>query len=195
MTNPILVLTAFDRSSGTGREQSRAIIAGYLSVPADRIHLTRTDTGKPVVRDFSGIHIGISHSRDILAVYIGSEEAGVDVEYIRARTYMDDMARIICTDTEFRLFEAAGPDTMRVFYGFWTRKEAELKKSGGTLSDLFAKHAATRSSYRFWQVSGDYMVCMASSQSTLDSLSIESRLSASVSVSSTDPFAAVSGKI
>lgn len=195
MNKPVLVLTPFSRSSGTGREQSRAIIGEYLSVPADRIHFTRTETGKPAVKDYPGIHLGISHSRNILAVYVGTENAGLDVEFLKPRVCMHDMARIICTDAEFRLYEAAGSDQIRVFYGFWTKKEAELKRTGGTLSDLFARKIADSGPYRYWQVSGDYMVCMASSQTTLDSVSIASSLSSSVSVSLADPFATVSGKI
>lgn len=195
MNKPVLVLTPFDRAFGNGREQSRTIIAEYVSVPPDRIRFKLTDTGKPVLPGFPHVHIGISHSRDILAVYIGSENAGLDVEFIKPRTYMDDMARIICTDEEYRCFEAAGTEQLRVFYEFWTRKESEIKKTGGRLSDLFVHETVPDASYRHWLIAGDYMVCMAASQRTLASVSVQSRLSSSVNISPVATTETVSGKI
>lgn len=195
MNKPVLVLIPFNRSLGNGREQSRSIIAECLSLPTDRIQFVQHGSGKPALRDVPGVHIGISHSCDLLAVYIGPENAGIDVEFIKPRTYMEDMARLICTDTEFRLFEESGTEQLRVFYGLWTRKEAEIKKSGGELSDLFAHETVTDCSYRHWLVTGDYMICMAASQRMLSSVSVESRLSSSVNISPAAGCETVSGNI
>lgn len=195
MNKPVLILIPFTRSFGNGREQSLPIIAEYLSLPADRIQFVQNGSGKPALYGFPGVHIGISHSRNLLAVYIGPENAGVDVEFIKPRIYMEDMARLICTDTEFRLFKEGGTEQLRVFYGLWTRKEAAIKKAGGELSDLFLHDTPADCSYRYWLVTGDYMICMAGSQRMLSSVSVESRLSSSVNVSPAAGCEIVSGNI
>ncbi len=195
MKKPVLVLLPFKRSLGNGREQSREIIAEYLSVPAEHLQFIQTDSGKPVLAGFPDVHIGISHSRNILAVYIGPENAGIDVEFVKPRIYMEDMARIICTDEELQLFESAGTEQLRVFYELWTRKEAAIKKAGGNLTDLFAEDMAPDSTYRHWLVTGDYMVCMAASQRMLSSVSVESKLSSLFAISPVAVFEEASGNI
>ena len=95
---------------------------------------TYTEKGKPLLRDYPGIHFSISHCRNGLAVAVDSRPVGIDIEAFR--TFSGPLLeRCMDPDEAGIIRKAASPEL--AFAAFWTRKEAVLKLRGtGLAGDL-----------------------------------------------------------
>jgi len=130
------------------RSALRALLAGYLAIPATEIRFEYLTNGKPRLRAEQNPHtlqFNVSHSANMAVIAVGSEHRlGVDIEKIRA-----DVDTTSLAERFFSLRERAGlqalPDHLRVpgFFACWTRKEAFLKATGDGLSFPLADFSVT----------------------------------------------------
>ena len=130
------------------RSVLRALLAGYLAIPAIEIAFDYLATGKPQLtaeQNPRTLQFNVSHSASMALIAIGSEhQLGVDIEKIRANV---DVAAL--AERFFSRRERAGlrvlPDHLRLpgFFACWTRKEAFLKATGHGLSFPLAEFSVT----------------------------------------------------
>jgi 4'-phosphopantetheinyl transferase len=114
----------------------RQILGRYLEVPANQVALVTESTGKPHLSGSSGLCFNLSHSGDLaLLAVTNGWEVGVDVEAVRFDLPVDGLARFF-TDSEREKLMATGDGDprARLFFRWWTRKEAVLKAEGSGLS-------------------------------------------------------------
>jgi len=121
------------------RSALRALLAGYLAIPALEIRFEYLAGGKPRLateQNPDALQFNVSHSANMAVIGVGSEhELGIDIEKIRGDVDITSLA-----ERFFSLRERAGlqalPDHLRVpgFFASWTRKEAFLKATGAGLS-------------------------------------------------------------
>jgi 4'-phosphopantetheinyl transferase len=113
----------------------RSLLGGYLHRAAAEIEFTANENGKPAVVN-APIRFNVSHSGDhALLAFAEDVEVGVDVERMRGRGVVGDLARRILSPSEFARFDAlAECDREKTFFQIWTLKESVLKAMGSGLS-------------------------------------------------------------
>lgn len=88
--------------------------------------------GKPFLQDYPGIHFNISHCRNAIAVAVGDEPVGIDVESFRKfSTGLLDKSMNPAESAE--VLGSQYPE--EAFASFWTRKEAVFKLKGTGITD------------------------------------------------------------
>ena len=110
----------------------RLILANYLAIPAQAITIKRTEFGKPYLPDYPEFNFNISHSGLTLLIAVTRETAvGVDIEWIKPRSSLAGLVQRCCSEREARYWDSL-PEVQQVklFYQFWTRKEAFVKAVG-----------------------------------------------------------------
>lgn len=97
-------------------------------------HLTDTEceiqkkeNGKPYLCNRPDIHISISHCQDMVAVSVGENIQGVDIECIRP--YKDNILKRVLSEKEMAYFIKCGKNPYD-FFRFWTLKESFVKTTG-----------------------------------------------------------------
>jgi len=77
------------------------------------------------------VSFNVSHSHDCVAVAVGDEALGIDIERIGSGGEWEPLAEV-CFHPQEQAFLAALPETERAedFTGIWTRKEARIKATG-----------------------------------------------------------------
>ena len=106
---------------------------------ATAVTITTNRFGKPGLppeQNRGGLTFNVSHSGEYaLLAFAAGKSLGVDIEEIRARETMIDLAKAILLPREFAEFERLGEaERQRVFFRSWTRKEAFVKGIGEGLS-------------------------------------------------------------
>jgi 4'-phosphopantetheinyl transferase len=116
----------------------RNVLGRYLQIQPDRISYVNSAFGKPDLGpEFdSRLKFNLSHSAGLALIAVAADsDVGVDVEYIRAHTDYEEIAR--------RFFSAAEVDQLialpkqlyaEAFISCWTKKEAYLKACGDGLA-------------------------------------------------------------
>lgn len=115
----------------------RTILGRYLSLDPSRISFSYSPEGKPAFKgNPKKIHFNLSHSHEMaLYAFAVGREVGVDVEYRRALSDAEQLARRYFTSQEIARFHSAPPDHKdEIFFAIWTAKEAFLKATGKGLS-------------------------------------------------------------
>jgi len=77
------------------------------------------------------LSFNVSHSRDCVAVAVGDEALGIDIERVGPDGEWEPLAEV-CFHPQERAFLQALPEAERAegFTGIWTRKEARIKATG-----------------------------------------------------------------
>ncbi|TNE41612.1 MAG: 4'-phosphopantetheinyl transferase superfamily protein [Alphaproteobacteria bacterium] len=121
----------FVRANG----QLRAILSGYLGIPAGEIELSAAARGKPFIEG-AGIRFNMSHSSDIAVYAVSMEEVGVDVELFDRDVEIEDLARHYYTEAEQEVLLnlADEREKQELFFWLWTAKEARMKVTGEGLA-------------------------------------------------------------
>ncbi len=87
--------------------------------------------GKPALVSHPTLHFNLSHARDRMAVAVSDRPAGVDLERMDRATDMIALAERFFHPHEAACLRAAAPaDQPRLFFRWWTAKEALLKAWG-----------------------------------------------------------------
>lgn len=121
------------------RAELRRILASYLQIPPQAVQLAYSADGKPYLREFAGqlsFSVSHSHERAVYAVTDG-RPVGVDVELLRDFPEMDRIAEsFFLPDERDHVLRLSGQDKQRVFFRYWTAKEAFVKALGTGLHAL-----------------------------------------------------------
>jgi phosphopantetheinyl transferase len=174
MIQPCVYLCPFVKTSVSGKERALGIFTRHLSLGEGILSIETTKTGKPLLRGCKDVHIGISHSRGILAAYIGPKEGGVDIEYTRPTRDFDGIANYIFRNEDKRLLrEAINPqDRAIVFYSAWTRIEGIAKLHGYGISGLAKATKDHNTPYRHWLLMNTYLLCLCGEVVTLEDIPV-----------------------
>lgn len=118
----------------------RVILARYLSAEPRGIQFETGPYGKPALRGQSdiaqAIQFNLSHSgtHALIAVALG-RAVGADVEWYRPDVDVLKLAQRFFSSGESQaISQAEGDDQQRLFYRYWTAKEAYVKGKGLGLS-------------------------------------------------------------
>lgn len=117
-----------------GRACLRILLGNALGIAPRELILTKGVHGKPEtpVFDRRSISFNLAHSKNTLLIAIRRNGAlGVDLEYLDRATDIMEVASANFTENESKALAAADPETrLRIFYRYWTRKEAIGKADG-----------------------------------------------------------------
>ncbi len=117
-----------------GRGALRRALSEPTGTDAKSIAFSYGAHGKPFI-DGCPIHFNLSHSQDLCVLATSSDPIGVDVEFIERKTDVLELARAVFVASENEaLFNAAPNLQRRMFFDFWTAKEAYMKLIGTGLS-------------------------------------------------------------
>jgi 4'-phosphopantetheinyl transferase len=113
----------------------RKLLAGYVGCDPCQVDIRSNENGKPYLAGPKNdilIQYSISHSEDFAAYAFGLiDSIGVDIEKIREFPDMLDVVEEHFTQQEtHEIFSCPNDQRLKLFYRFWTRKEAVLKAQG-----------------------------------------------------------------
>lgn len=113
------------------RGMLRKILGKYLEAAPEEIVLGYGHYGRPELANCA-LHFNVSHSHGFALFALAPErEIGVDIEYINSEIPIGDIADRVFSDREIFILGML-PEEMRkkVFFTFWTRREALIKARG-----------------------------------------------------------------
>lgn len=115
---------------GTPFLLERAILRRELStrigIPPAEVHLVYTPLGKPICREQP---FNLSHSGDFLCIAFHHTDVGVDIELVRPRRHLVDIARRIMCPEQLDAWCSRGYPVDE-FYACWCAAEALTKLRG-----------------------------------------------------------------
>ncbi len=119
----------------------RIILGSYLKIPPEKVCFEYTRQGKPYLADSSpsfGLCFNLSHSRGTALYGICKNRSiGVDIERIGPLSGMAAMVRRYFSEKEAAQIRAQPPNSQnKIFFQYWSMKEACLKARGDGLSGL-----------------------------------------------------------
>jgi 4'-phosphopantetheinyl transferase len=131
-----------------GKRLARTLLGRSLHRPPESIEFAAGPAGKPELAGSvarSGLAFNLAHSGTevVCAVAVG-RPVGVDIERERDDLGLLDLAHRFFCPNEIQRLEAGPPErTVRLFFTYWTLKEAYLKAEGSGLGlDLTAMDAS-----------------------------------------------------
>ncbi len=110
----------------------RQVLANYLKISSEKFVIARSKFGKPFLQDFTELQFNLSHSGEklLLAISYGNP-VGIDIEKIKFRSSVEEIVKRCFSETEKSYwFHLSESEKLRIFYNFWTRKEAVVKGIG-----------------------------------------------------------------
>jgi len=118
----------------------RRLLSGYLDELPGALSFRSGARGKPELDRESGevaLSFNLSHARDRVAVAIAkSMPVGVDIEQMPRASEVDDLARMVLSESEQAALAGVAPvQRPRSFLTAWVCKEAVLKALGRGLGD------------------------------------------------------------
>ncbi|KQQ83736.1 4-phosphopantetheinyl transferase [Xanthomonas sp. Leaf131] len=125
------------RHGERGEPQARQLLGQALGIEPDNVPLQRDARGRPSLQPaLPNRDTGWSHSGEYLLVGLGEGvRLGVDLERIRPRPRLLDIAQRFFHPDEIALLIALEPDAQQaLFFRLWCAKEALLKAYGHGLS-------------------------------------------------------------
>jgi 4'-phosphopantetheinyl transferase len=122
----------------SARSLLRTILGEYLGAPPASLVFRYDAKGKPALSECwtGALEFNVSHSRDgALYALARDRRVGVDLEFVRPLDDLHEMAlRVLSEQEQGALGRATPSEKLRLFYEFWTRKEAFIKATGEGLS-------------------------------------------------------------
>ncbi|MEW5755627.1 MAG: 4'-phosphopantetheinyl transferase superfamily protein [Pseudomonadota bacterium] len=117
----------------------RKLLYCYTSVPASQWRFAINSFGRPCISEpsqYRSVQFNISHAKGLMACSISTfHEVGVDVENIsRDRDFLGISRAFFCEREVDSLTSAPSHEVGRMFYTYWTLREAYLKAKGVGLS-------------------------------------------------------------
>ncbi len=141
----------------------RALALEALSLVLGRVNgsALRTGSSGNIVYQDAPIALSLSHSRGLLALTVATVPTGVDVERVCARSIVAYAQEVFASTEAAHIARAATLERPRVFYRYWTLKEAVCKAAGlsiweGLAAAQFALQSAPAFNgtiagpWRFW---------------------------------------------
>lgn len=119
----------------------RVILARHLGLLPNEFEIIANEHGKPMLKHERGreLHFSLSHSRSHFAIALAHRPIGVDVEDTGREVDWMSVARRFFSEDEHRAL-AGLPDDIarRLFFRWWTAKEAVVKAEGFSLAGRIA---------------------------------------------------------
>ncbi|MEH2424474.1 MAG: 4'-phosphopantetheinyl transferase HetI [Nostoc sp.] len=124
-----------------GRGILRTILGRYLDIQPSQVQFNYQHRGKPVLADAfadTGLAFNLSHSQGLgLCAVNCTRPIGVDLEYIRPMSDLETLAKRFFLSREYEMLRSLSPsEQQKVFFRYWTCKEAYLKATGDGLAQL-----------------------------------------------------------
>jgi 4'-phosphopantetheinyl transferase len=118
----------------------RTVLGRRVGVAPERVAITKTATGRPELASNPGtpsLRFNLSHTEGLIVLGVTDEYTiGVDVEHDDRAVDILGIARRFFAPTEHAaLFMQGEPERRRLFFSYWTLKEALLKAQGVGLSE------------------------------------------------------------
>lgn len=110
----------------------RQLLSVHLQRPADELRWEKAAHGKPFLADGS-CHFNLTHSENVAALAVSSQELGLDVEDRTRRVEYLALGRRFFAAPEAAELEQAS-DPRHFFFEVWTAKEAYIKALGDGLT-------------------------------------------------------------
>ncbi len=119
-----------------GRGILRSILAQYLNTNPQDLKFSYQPQGKPFLDQ--SLQFNLAHSEDLALIAVTLDRpVGIDVEAIRAIENLEALAQRFFTSTEYEaICQTQIEARSRLFFRYWTCKEAILKATGAGLSNL-----------------------------------------------------------
>ncbi len=115
----------------------RMLLAAYTGVPAEILKFETSPLGKPSLSGANGggeITFNMAHTDGVVVYAIArGARIGVDAE-VRNPDLVSGEKRVLCPRELSLLSRRSEPDRTRLFFTWWTRKEALVKALGSGLS-------------------------------------------------------------
>jgi 4'-phosphopantetheinyl transferase len=117
----------------------RVILGRYLYLKPSQLRFVYSDYGKPALAPAPatrGLSFNLSHAQELALVAITrGRQLGIDLEHIRPIPEVEQIAeRIFSAQEKEMLRTLPGTEKLRVFFRYWTCKEAYIKARGEGLS-------------------------------------------------------------
>ncbi len=122
-----------------GRGLLRLMLGHYLSASPESIKFEQGEHGKPRLVSTApdqGLVFNVSHSASLaLFGFAQNKKFGVDLEFMRQINNTEGMVRRCFSISEKSAWRAVHPNQQhRLFFSFWTAKEAMIKADGQGMS-------------------------------------------------------------
>ncbi len=111
----------------------RKLLGRYLDCDPGQIGFQYARAGKPSLENAEfNLQFSVSHSGELAALVFARDcEVGIDIEHVRPMPEMQAIARSqFSRDECAQLFSAPEQNREKLFFRFWTRKEALAKATG-----------------------------------------------------------------
>lgn len=141
-----------------GRFLIKTKLAKILKCSAQEVVLKIAENGRPEIESpKSNLSFNLSHSNNLIVLVISDKRVGVDIEFLKKRDFLK-IAEEFFTKEEFDLLKESA-EQQKLFYKFWTRKEALIKCKGEGLFN----HDSEASGYEIitQEVAPDYVMSIA----------------------------------
>ncbi|NUN66100.1 4'-phosphopantetheinyl transferase superfamily protein [Pseudanabaena biceps] len=127
------------RNFVAARGNLREILAQTLNCQPADIQFSYSDRGKPYIQN-QQIYFNLAHSQN-LAIYAlcSDREVGIDVEYIKFKTDVDNIAQRYFSEAEQKLIQHLSnhpQEKYLAFYKAWVLKEAYGKATGQGIANV-----------------------------------------------------------
>lgn len=116
-----------------GKGMLRCILSLYTGNDPAEITFESGLNDKPEILNHS-LHFNVSYSNDGIIIGVSEDPIGVDIEYIHPEFTYESMLDGCFMDVENQVITSSA-NPRKLFYQFWTRKEALLKATSLGLGD------------------------------------------------------------
>ena len=134
------------RHSIAARAILRSLLSIYTGIAPNAISFDYHENGKPFLPVEKGVstpksrslEFNLSHSGNFaLYAFSWDRRIGIDIERMRDTGHIERLARRALSFEEYAAFHNCPPsDKARLFYRYWTCKEAVIKAAGTTIAEV-----------------------------------------------------------
>jgi 4'-phosphopantetheinyl transferase len=118
------------------RASLRILLSEHIGLNPEDIIIARDENKKPYLPSHPKVFFNVSHTLEYGLIAISSNPVGVDVENVdREWDYSETTPRIF-GEAELEKLTITS-DKVRLFFTYWTRKEAIVKATGKGIEDNF----------------------------------------------------------
>lgn len=114
----------------------RLLLSEHIGIDLNDIVIARDENKKPYLASHPKVFFNVSHTLEYGLIVISSKPIGVDVENVDREWDYSETSPLIFGEAELKNLAISG-DKARLFFTYWTRKEAIVKATGKGIEDNF----------------------------------------------------------
>lgn len=132
-------------------------VGADMEKPIDRLHVERTQSGKPYFPDCPQLHFSISHSGEYWACAVADVNVGLDLqEHVLGKNETKEEAAVRFRRMAHRFFhpleaEFVEWNSYEHFFTVWTAREAYVKNTGQGIDKYFSEHCVVPQNRTMWE--------------------------------------------